>query len=94
MFATGLIIHCVYDFKMFVIGHLACHLDSNLKELLVSNACSFYSMKGFLMLFHGILGSLSATSPLVRQGVVSTWEEEKAVLTGCLAVSCDSCVGG
>lgn len=32
--ATGLIIHCVYDFKMFS-KHLSCHLDRNLKNCFI-----------------------------------------------------------
>lgn len=92
MSATGLIIHYVYDFKMFVIGHLTCHLDSSLKELPDSNVPHVYS-EGFLMLLHGTVGTPLSVPPLVKPGIVSKWEEAKAVPT-VLAVSFDSSVVG
>lgn len=45
-----------------------------------SNVPHVYS-KGFLMLLHGTVGTLSSIPPPVRQGIVSKWEEAKAVPT-------------
>jgi hypothetical protein len=49
--ATGLIIHFVYDFKMFVKGHLVCHLDGNLILLPDSIAFPLVFEEGLLYSF-------------------------------------------
>lgn len=45
-----------------------------------SNVSHVY-FKGFLMLLLGAVGTLSSIPPPVRQGIVSTWGEAKAVPT-------------